>query len=427
MKKYFLFMAHAMSFMTMIAAGNQNDSIICHISGTVVDRPDSKYAILLEAGKNFRTSPIIPIPIVDGKFSYTLKDDMPRVYDLTFDDDYSKGMWKTRSFFTGNGYVEFSCGDNKVDKIEPFKSDLPDNILYLNIEETLDNRYANQLESVNDQISPMFDDNSVYSPEVQSILKKMESAVSDEEKDKLKDSYFRIQKGPKEKYYSKEYLDLEKKGYEIIWSRDSLKRSMISDTPNLVGLNYIKTAIFSNNESWKDIPSYIKLFETLYKDNMNDHPYTKEIIEMIEARDVKTGNKYPDYKVTREDGSTEQISSLIKGNVAVIDLWASWCGPCRRHSIELIPMYEKYKDKGFKVVAIAREQADCKAMNEAMEKDGYPWESFVDLNDQDNVWRINGAGNGGGKIILVDSNGMIVGTDLPMEEIEEFLVKTYGE
>ena len=420
-------MALAMSFMTGIAAGNQNDSIICHISGTVVDRPDSKYAILLEAGKDYRTSPIIPIPIVDGKFSYTLKDDMPRVYNLTFDDDYSKGMWKTRSFFTGNGYVEFSCGDNNVDKIEPFKSDLQDNILYLKIEETLDNRYANQLETVNTQISPLFDNDSAYTPEVQYLLKQIESAESDEEKAKLRDLLFQIQKGSKEKYYSKEYLDLEKKAYNIIWSRDSLKRTMISDTPNLVGLHYIKTALLSNNESWEDIPGYIELFESLYKVNMKDHPYTKEISEMIEARDVKAGNKYPDYKVTREDGSTDRISSLIKGNIAVIDLWASWCGPCRRHSIELIPLYEKYRDKGFKVIAIAREQSDCKAMNEAMEKDGYPWESFVDLNDQDKVWRINKAGNSGGKIILVDSNGVIVDTDIPIQEIKEFLEKNYGE
>ncbi|MDE7418595.1 MAG: redoxin family protein [Muribaculaceae bacterium] len=427
MKKFFLFMALALSLMTGQAAGNQNDSIICHISGTVVDRPDSKYAILLEAGKDFRTSPCIPIPIVDGKFAYTLKDDMPRVYNLTFDDDYGKGMWKTRSFFTGNGYVEFSCGDNKVDKIEPFKSDLDDNILYLKIEETLDNRYANQLETVNAQISPLFDNDSAYTPEVQSLLKQIESTESDEEKDKLKDLFFQYQNGPKENLYSKEYLDLEKKAYEIIWSRDSLKRIMISDTPNLVGLHYIKTALLSNNESWEDIPGYIELFETLYKDNMKDHPYTKEIIEMIEARDVKAGNKYPDYKVTREDGSTEQISSLIKGDVAVIDLWASWCSPCRRHSIELIPLYEKYKDKGFKVVAIAREGGDCKAMNVAMEKDGYPWESFVDLNDRDKVWRINRAGNSGGKIILVDSNGVIVGTDMPIQEILEFLEKKYGK
>lgn len=427
MKKLFLFTALAMSFMTSTAAGNQNDSIICHISGTVFDRPDSKYAILLEAGKDFRTSPYIPIPIVDGKFSYTLKDDMPRVYDLTFDDEYSKGCWKTRSFFTGNGYVEFSCGDKDIDRIEPVKSDLRDNILYHQIEETLDNRYANQLKTVNDLISPLFDDDSAYSQEVQSILKEMECADSDEDKAKLRDEFFRYQKGPKEKCYSKEYLDLEKKGYKIIWSRDSLKRTMISDTPDLVGLHYIKTALLHNNESWEDIPGYIELFDSLYKDNMKDHPYTNDIIEMIEAREVKAGNKYPDYKVTREDGSSEQISSLIKGNVAVVDLWASWCGPCRKHSKELVPLYEKYKDKGFKVVAIAREQADCTAMNEAMDMDGYPWESFVDLNDQDKIWRKNSAGNSGGKIILVDSNGVIVGTDIPVEDIEKYLVETYGK
>ncbi len=202
---------------------------------------------------------------------------------------------------------------------------------------------------------------------------------------------------------------------------------MISDIPTLVGLNYIKTAILYNNEEYEDIPGYIELFESQYKNNMKDHPYAKEIAEMIEAREVKAGNKYPDYKVTREDGSTEQISSLINGNVAVVDLWASWCSPCRRHSMELIPLYEKYKDKGFKVVAIARENVDCNAMNEAMEKDGYPWESFVDLGDKDKVWRINSAGNGGGKIILVNSDGVIVGTDIPIQEIKEFLENTYGE
>ncbi len=79
------------------------------------------------------------------------------------------------------------------------------------------------------------------------------------------------------------------------------------------------------------------------------------------------------------------------------------------------------------MVAIAREQDDCKDMNKALAKDGYPWESFVDLGDKDNVWRINNAGNGGGKIILVDENGIIVGTDIPTKEIEEFLIKSYGE
>ena len=96
MKKYFLVAVLSMFIMTSRAAGNQNDSIICNISGAVVDRPESKYAILLEAGKDFRTSPCISIPIVDGSFSYTLRDDMTRVFALTFDDD--NGIYFTGLF-----------------------------------------------------------------------------------------------------------------------------------------------------------------------------------------------------------------------------------------------------------------------------------------------------------------------------------------
>ena len=159
---------------------------------------------------------------------------------------------------------------------------------------------------------------------------------------------------------------------------------------------------------------------------MQNHPYIDEINTLIAARDVIPGNKYPDYTVTRENGTTERIKDLINGKIAVIDLWASWCGPCRRHSKELIPLYEKYKDNGFTVVAIAREDESCDKMNKAMKQDGYPWESFVDLNDKDKVWRTNNAGNGGGKIILVNSEGTIVATDIPIEEIEKYLTEAYG-
>ncbi|MDE5850798.1 MAG: TlpA family protein disulfide reductase [Muribaculaceae bacterium] len=231
------------------------------------------------------------------------------------------------------------------------------------------------------------------------------------------------------KFYSKEYLEYAKELTDIYYKSDLMKRNFISENPSLFGLYSIKEALMRGGgvSDGMDIPAYEDVFETIYKERFPGHPYTTEISGLIEARNVKAGNKYPDYKVTREDGTTEQISSLIKDNVAVIDLWASWCGPCRRHSIELIPVYEKYKDKGFKVIAVARESENCIAMNKAMEKDGYPWESFVDLNDRDNVWRINRAGNGGGKIILVDEAGVIVGTDMPVTEINNFLIKKYGE
>ena len=137
---------------------------------------------------------------------------------------------------------------------------------------------------------------------------------------------------------------------------------------------------------------------------------------------MQPGKPYIDYTVRNTDGQLVPISTLTKGKVALIDLWASWCGPCRRHSIALIPVYEKYKDKGFTVVAIAREQK-ADAMQKAMKRDGYPWPSLLELNDENGVWRKNGADNSGGAMYLIDRDGIILSTSIDAEELEPIIKK----
>lgn len=83
----------------------------------------------------------------------------------------------------------------------------------------------------------------------------------------------------------------------------------------------------------------------------------------------------------------------------------------------MIPIYEKYKDKGFTVVGVARENGSTKAMENAIERDGYPWTNLVELNDRAGIWSKYQAGNGGGKIVLVDRNGTIIAVDPTPEEI----------
>lgn len=137
---------------------------------------------------------------------------------------------------------------------------------------------------------------------------------------------------------------------------------------------------------------------------------------------IQPGKRYIDYNVRNNDGELVPISSLIKGRIALIDLWASWCGPCRRHSVAMIPVYEKYKDLGFTVVAIARE-SDRKDMERAVRHDGYPWESLLELKDENQVWFKNGAGNGGGKMVLVDRDGTVLSTSDDAKELESLIRK----
>jgi thiol-disulfide isomerase/thioredoxin len=51
------------------------------------------------------------------------------------------------------------------------------------------------------------------------------------------------------------------------------------------------------------------------------------------------------------DGKAFKLAEL-KGKVLVIDLWATWCGPCRSEVPELVQMQTEYGPRGFEVVGL---------------------------------------------------------------------------
>ncbi len=56
---------------------------------------------------------------------------------------------------------------------------------------------------------------------------------------------------------------------------------------------------------------------------------------------------------------TVKLSKLI-GNqkVVVIDLWATWCGPCRQSIPELVSLQTEYQDKGLEIIGLSIETPD---------------------------------------------------------------------
>lgn len=118
------------------------------------------------------------------------------------------------------------------------------------------------------------------------------------------------------------------------------------------------------------------------------------------------GGKYIDFTAPDFEGREITLSEQIRGKVALINLWASWCGPCRRKAIDMIPVYEEFKEMGFEVVGIARERTKELAIN-AANMDKYPWLNLIELNDKQEIWKRYGLGNSGGGVLLVDEEGVI--------------------
>jgi len=59
----------------------------------------------------------------------------------------------------------------------------------------------------------------------------------------------------------------------------------------------------------------------------------------------------PDFSLTSFDGQTITLSQL-RGQVVVINFWASWCQPCRQEAPYLERTWRKYKDKGVTFIGV---------------------------------------------------------------------------
>ncbi|MCD9185212.1 MAG: TlpA family protein disulfide reductase [Pyrinomonadaceae bacterium] len=56
-------------------------------------------------------------------------------------------------------------------------------------------------------------------------------------------------------------------------------------------------------------------------------------------------------EVKRLDNSVFKVNDL-KGTVVLLNLWATWCGPCRAEMPELVALESELKDKGFKIIGL---------------------------------------------------------------------------
>lgn len=59
----------------------------------------------------------------------------------------------------------------------------------------------------------------------------------------------------------------------------------------------------------------------------------------------------PDFTLRRADGPALRLGEQ-RGQVVMLNFWASWCGPCKQEMPHLNRLYDKYRDAGFVLLGV---------------------------------------------------------------------------
>jgi thiol-disulfide isomerase/thioredoxin len=406
------------------------EPVRCTLKGIVNGRPQSSCLALLKEDEDFRTAKVTYIPIRDGKFEYTLYADAEEAYQLIFLDEILQSQWRPVIFIAESGDCLFTLYSDTDEGWES-KSIMggKHNNAYQSIIAKLNKDAEPFYKQLAEKWKKLEEEEKVYTPEAHAILKQARSLPPDNpDRNAL---FAKLDSLRKEgNYFSREATDLQEEDknlYKTVKVGGEIEYA--KEHPDIAGYTLLKknmqTATERYSERKLDVTPMLTVFHDIYEKKYPDHPYTSAIRSYIQAALIKVGSPYPDVAASDvNSGKDVKLSELITGKVALIHLWAAWCGPCRKHGLEMIPVYEKYKDNGFTVVGIAREQQK-EAMLSAMKKDNYPWLNLLELNDQHGIWTKYGISYSGGGDFLVDADGNFLAVAATPQEIEKILQELY--
>ena len=184
------------------------------------------------------------------------------------------------------------------------------------------------------------------------------------------------------------------------------------------GIMYFLNSYYNMGISLENREELIQLMD---EKTRSLEPVKQIIITTENEARIKPGNTFTDFALSTPEGDILALSDLVgKTDYLLIDFWASWCGPCLRTFPELTAFYKEHKGDRFEILGVSLDDA-FDAWVGALDRYGLDWKHVSDLrgwqSEAGQIYAVSSIP----RTFLIDKEGKIVGMNLSLEEIAEYL------
>lgn len=171
----------------------------------------------------------------------------------------------------------------------------------------------------------------------------------------------------------------------------------------------------------EEIADYVSVLEPQWQGTKR-FAVLKEAAES--ASELAVGEKYVDAEFYDMDGNKVKLSSYIpEGKIAMLEFWASWCGPCRAEIPHLKHIHKKYPE--FDIISISLDD-NADDWKKAVKEENMDWVQLKDVSLMDgNAMKLYGV-MGVPCCIILDEQGRFLKTNMRGPYLDAFLRDYYG-
>lgn len=144
-----------------------------------------------------------------------------------------------------------------------------------------------------------------------------------------------------------------------------------------------------------------------------------------EAPPGSPGTSAPDYAAPTMDGDTVALTDL-RGDVVLLNIWATWCAPCRVEMPHLQTLHEEFGGAGLRIVGVSVDSEGARGTVQRFAGD-LGVDFLILLDPDERVSRLFGA-YGVPFNVLIDREGLIAWRQSgPITADDPVLRRTLGE